>query len=75
MPMSKARQQAEWLRVGMMTGWMKGVSPWKVIPRCYHPEIDDRQLSPDLEAIESDRAWRVLDSYMANLGKPNGWAG
>jgi hypothetical protein len=72
-PMAKARQQAEWMRTGVSVSWMKGVSPWKVIPRSYHPDFGE--LTPEQEAIDSERSWAALDHYMMNLGNQNGGAG
>lgn len=54
---------------------MKGVSPWKVIPKCYHPKFEERRLTPEQEEIEAERSWRALDAWMERLGKQNGRTG
>ena len=70
--MATARQQAEWLRVGVAVAWVvnrngftkEPVHPLAVIPEPYRPPPDPPQmLTPEEREAESKLAWGVMDRF------------
>lgn len=71
--MSRARNRAEWLRVGVAVSWIKGIDPLAVIPPDYWPEREkEPEPTPEEAAAESARAWRVLDRFLTKLSAQRG---
>lgn len=69
--MAEAKQQADWLRVGVATAWAanvsgnlsKPVTPAKIIPPQFLPPPEPPpKLTPEELAAESKRAWALMDT-------------
>jgi hypothetical protein len=76
--MAMGRQRAEWLRVGVMVaaivnrnGWTTDpLDPIAVIPPAYRPPAPPPfPKSPDQAAVESKRAWHVVDKFFGRGGR------
>lgn len=75
--MARARQRAEWLRVGIAVMWIvnrngftkEPIDPLKVIPAQFRPPPEPvPELTEEEKAEESRQAWFVLDTFFGRTG-------
>lgn len=70
--MAKAREQSDWLRLGVAVAWLvsrngfteKPIHPFDVIPGPYRPPAHGgREKTPEEKADENRRGWAALDRF------------